>query len=212
MFFDRTDAGARLAKEMPPGLDDALVLGIPRGGVVVAAAVAAAMSAHLDVIVVHKLGAPGNPELAIGAVGPDGTVVLDEHALAVIGEVDDAHLQGEAARQREEIERRLEVYAGGLVPDVAGRTCVLVDDGIATGSTARAALLWLRARGAARTVLAVPVAPARSIETFRDLADDIVCLARPPVFYAVGEWYRVFDDVADETVLDALRAARDPRA
>jgi predicted phosphoribosyltransferase len=204
MFADRNDAGARLARALPGPLPDPLVLGIPRGGVVVARVVADALDAPLDVIVVRKIGAPGNAELAIGAIGPDGRVALDHRVIDALDGVPTAYIEAEAERQRAEIARREHAYRGERPPlDVTRRCVVLVDDGIATGATARAALLWLREHGAARVILAVPVAPPR---TARELAEgaEVVAVITPETYHAVGQWYDRFDQVEDEAVIDLL--------
>jgi putative phosphoribosyl transferase len=206
MFFDRIDAGVKLARavgDLPP---DALILGVPRGGVIVARAMADELQRPLDVLVVRKLGAPHNPELAIGAIGPTGTVTLDEDVLRALPNVSAEYIEREAAEQREEIGRRLRMYRGDEpFPDVRGRGCVVVDDGIATGSTARAALRWLRGVAAHPIILAVPVAPAHAVEEFGKEADEVVVLLAPERFMAVGQWYERFDQVADAEVVTALR-------
>jgi putative phosphoribosyl transferase len=209
IFADRREAGQRLGAALGerPG---AVVLGIPRGGVIVAAEVAAAIGATLDVVVPRKLGAPGNPELGIGAVTADGTVVLDERLVRILGVTDD-YIAREVARQVAEIHRRLERYRAGRPPvDLGGRECIVVDDGVATGGTAEAALRSVRAQGASHVVLAVPVAPAESVERLRSVADEVVCLATPSPFAAVGQWYVQFPQVSDEEVLAALAAAPGP--
>src|SRR3954468_22439580 len=172
MFRDRRDAGERLADALADVREThggtATVLGIPRGGVVVADAVAERLAAPLDVVIPRKLGAPGNPELAIGAVAP-GIRVLDERMVRALG-VPESYLEREVARAEKEIERRERRYRVGLPPlDLNARVAIVVDDGVATGSTAVAALRWARARGAAAVVLAVPVAPALSV---RQLSSD----------------------------------------
>lgn len=208
MFADRADAGNRLAKEVArtvaPG-PDLLVLGIPRGGVIVARAVAAMLDAPLDVVVPHKLGAPANAELAIGAVTLDGTTILD-HALCASLGVSQSHIDAEIEAQRREIARRLLAFRGvAEEADAAGRRCVIVDDGMATGATAEAGARSLRARGAASVVCAVPVASDYAIARVRRAGAAVVCLARPLSFLAVGQWYRDFDQVTDGEVVQALR-------
>jgi putative phosphoribosyl transferase len=209
MFFDREDAGRKLARAMGELPRNALILGIPRGGVIVARAMADELRLLLDVLVVRKLGAPHNPELALGAIGPNGTITLDQDVLRALPNVTDDYLEREAAEQLREIQRRLKIYRGDEpFPDVRDRTAVVVDDGIATGSTARAALRWLRAQGARPVELAVPVAPEAAANEFKDEADRIVILASPPRFLAVGQWYANFDQVSDEEVVAALRGKR----
>ncbi len=207
MFADRDEAGARLAEALAPRVHGpTTVLGIPRGGVVVAAAVARALGAPLDVVIPRKLGAPGNPELAIGAVAP-GVRVVDERTLRRLG-IPEAYVDREAERQEREIERREAAYRGDRPPaPVAGRTAVVVDDGVATGATAVAALRWARAAGAARVVFAAPVGPPAARPRLEAEADEVVLLMEPRGFLAVGEWYRDFDQVSDAEVIDLLRRA-----
>lgn len=205
MFADRRAAGTALAAALAHLPSEALVLAIPRGGVEVARAVADALGLELDVVVVRKLGAPRNPELAIGAVGPDGVAVLDPVVLATLPPVDPAYVEAVAAREGAEIERRLAAYRGERPAlRVEGRVCVIVDDGLATGSTARAALLWVREHRAARAILAVPVAPGKTIEALREIADEVVCLETPSPFQAVGQFYRHFEQLGDDDVVRAL--------
>jgi predicted phosphoribosyltransferase len=207
MFEDRDEAAALLAEELAPRVDgDATVLGIPRGGVVVAAVVARALGAPLDVVIPRKLGAPGNPELAIGAVAP-GVRVVHERTVRQLG-ISEAYVDAEADRQGREIERREAAYRGGRAPaSVAGRIAIVVDDGVATGATAVAALRWARAADATRVVFAAPVGPPAARARLEPEADDVVLLLEPGGFLAVGEWYRDFDQVSDEEVIQLLRSA-----
>lgn len=204
IFADRAEAGERLAVALADHADpDVVVLGIPRGGVIVGEAVARALGARLDVVVPRKVGAPGNPELGIGAIAP-GVRVLDERMIEVL-RVSPAYLEREVAAQEREIERRQRLYRAGRPPlEVRGRTVVVVDDGIATGGTAAAALRWARSQGAETVVLAVPVAPVPSLTRLRPEADRIVVLETPEPFLAVGEWYRRFDQTTDNEVIAAL--------
>jgi predicted phosphoribosyltransferase len=207
IFNDRFDAGKRLADAIETLPDNAIILAIPRGGVVVARAMADALRVPMDVIVVRKLGAPNNPELALGAVGPDGNVTIDEEVSHLLGDLPRDYIDRESARQMAEIERRMKIYRGDRpFPDVGGRAVILVDDGIATGSTARAALRWLRAHGASPLILAVPVAPARTVTELQAEADRVVCLSAPVLFMAVGQWYDRFEQVEDDEVVAALKA------
>jgi len=207
MFTDRRDAGVRLARELAPLPENSLILSIPRGGVIVARAISNELERPLDVLVVRKLGAPHNPELAIGAIGPDGSVVLDEDVLRALGGVPHEYIDREASRGMAEIERRLHLYRGDApFPDVKGQWCVVVDDGIATGSTARAALRWLRNAEAGSVILAVPVAPEHTAAEMRMEADRVVVLEAPERFSAVGQWYAEFDQVCDEEVVEALQS------
>lgn len=204
MFADRTDAGARLAVALVPIVEgDVVVLGIPRGGIVVAAPVAAALDAPLDVALTHKLGAPSNPELALGAVAP-GIRVVSDRAVRSLG-VDRAYLDGEVARQEEEIARRAALYrAGRAARPVRGRTALIVDDGIATGATAVAALRWARGEGAARVWFAAPVGPEGIEHQLTSECDRCVVLVTPSDLRAVGAWYRDFTQTTDADVMDAL--------
>jgi len=206
LFSDRRDAGVRLAVALDPLRGrDVVVLGIPRGGVEVAAVAADALSAPLDVVIPRKLGAPGNPELGLGAVA-EGVEVLDERLIRLLG-VEPNYLRAEIASQLEEIARRSAAYRQGRAPvAVAGRTAVVIDDGIATGGTAAAAVRWARARGANEVVLAVPVSPPDAADRLRSEADEVIVLATPEPFYAVGQWYMNFPQVSDEEVVSLLSA------
>ena len=213
IFADRVEAGERLGEALRDRLGgaNAVVLAIPRGGVIVGEAAARALDAPLDVVVPRKIGAPGNPELAIGAVAP-GIRVLDPRMVGGLG-VSDAYLDREIAAQEAEIERRQQTYRQGRPPQpVRGRVAIVVDDGVATGSTAVAALRWARAQGAERVVLAVPVAPPQSLDRLRAEADEVVALETPSPFFAVGEWYRDFDQTPDRQVVDALARSAGTRA
>lgn len=209
IFADRVDAGTRLAEALERFVaDPTVVLAIPRGGVVVGEVVARALGAPLDVVVPRKIGAPSNPELGIGAIAP-GVRVLDPRMIEMLGVTED-YLEREIETQEREIERRERTYRGERPPlDVRGKIAIVVDDGVATGGTAIAALRWARAAGAERVVLAVPVAPGRALDRLRDEADEVVLLSAPDPFSAVGEWYRSFRQTSDREVVDALaRSAR----
>lgn len=180
-----------------------VVLGIPRGGVEIAAVLAEALHAELDVVIPRKVGAPGNPELGLGAIA-EGVQVLDDHLLKVLG-VDEDYLRQEIEAQEEEIRRRSTAYRNNRpAPHLGGKIAVVVDDGVATGGTAVAALRWARAEGAAKVMLAVPVAPKEAVKRLRREADQVYVLATPEPFYAVGQWYDDFPQVSDERVVELL--------
>jgi predicted phosphoribosyltransferase len=204
-YADRADAGRVLAAAIPSVGAVAVVLGLPRGGVLVAAVVAEALGAPLDVVVVHKLGAPGHPELAVGAIAEGGVVVRNERVLrsvAVSEQVLDAAIADSAA----EVARRAATYRGGTGPvPLSGMRVLVVDDGIATGATVHAACRSARARGATEVIVAVPVAPPEAIPEVARFADGVICPLRPRRFLAVGSFYRDFRAVGDEEVVAALR-------
>ena len=207
-FADRREAGERLAEALA-GREIAadVVLAIPRGGLPLGRAVADALDAPLDVVVASKIGAPGNPELAIGAAASDGSVWLDEETVANLG-VDDEYIDRERKREAENAREKAERYRdGGELPDLAGKRVVVVDDGVATGATAKAALRLVRDAGAARVVLAVPVGPPETVDELRAEADEVVCVATPSPFGAVGRFYRQFDQVTDEEAMAYLDGA-----
>lgn len=212
MFFeDRKDAGERLVPflEKYRGATDTMVLGLPRGGVVVALEVSLALDLPLDVWVTKKLGAPLNPELAIGAIDSDGELLLDENT-AKLYEVSDRYIREEVELQQQEVKRRYERYRGvAAAPDVSGKTVIVVDDGIATGYTIMAAIGSIKRNGSQRTVCAVPVASPRVISRLEQQVDEIHCFSTPSYFSAVGEFYRNFSQVSDEEVLDCLKRAKD---
>ena len=206
-FTDRIDAGRRLAESLRDlHGSDAVVLGLPRGGVVVAREVARALDAPLDVIVVRKLGVPSRPELGMGAIGEGGVRIINEQVMRFEG-ITEADLMSVEERERDELDRRADRFRSGRerIP-VAGRTVIVVDDGIATGSTARAACQVARAQGAARIVLAVPVAPPDAVAHLREDVDELVCLDTPDDFFAVGQWYRDFRQTTDDEVVACLVA------
>ena len=206
IFRDRTDAGRRLAARMTEyaGRSDVLVLALPRGGVPVAFEVARALRAPLDVFLVRKLGVPGQEELAMGAIASGGVRVVNE---AVVQHLNIAPemIDAVTAREQGELERRERAYRDDRpAPDVRGRTVILVDDGLATGSTMRAAALALRQQGPARVVVAVPVASREACAEFRGEVNDIVCAATPEPFMGVGRWYEDFSQTTDEEVRSLL--------
>ncbi|HUW16655.1 MAG TPA: phosphoribosyltransferase family protein [Actinomycetes bacterium] len=210
-FVDRVDAGRRLGDTLAADTSlrraEPIVLGLPRGGVVVAAEVAERLGAPLDVLVVRKLGVPGHEELAFGAVARGGHRVLNP-AVVAGARLTDVEIDAITGRELAVVESREQRLRGhGTHPSLAGRTVVVVDDGIATGATLRAALDVLRAEGPARLVVAVPVAPADAMSWLRSAADDVVVLEAPRDFYAVGQAYQDFGQTSDEEVA-ALLAGR----
>ena len=188
-------------------IDDPVVLGLPRGGLPVAAKVAEALDAPLDVIVVRKLGVPGRRELAMGAVGENGAIVLN-HDVMRGADVTDDELGQVVSRERAEVESRLRrVRAVRPAESLIGRSAVIVDDGIATGATMRAAIQVARVTGARDVTVAVPVAPPDVVEMLKSEADRVVCLAEPEPFWAVGNWYRHFEPVSDDEVVAVITTA-----
>lgn len=207
-FTNREEAGERLAEKLEPLKgSDVVVLGLPRGGVPVAFEVAQGLHVPLDIIVVRKIGVPFQPEFAMGAIGEDGIRVVNYDIMRSLG-ITEAEFAEVERRERSELERRARRFRGDR-PRVSlvGRTAVVVDDGIATGSTARAACQVVRAHGASRIVLAVPVAPSSALADLSHIADEIVCLETPAPFYAVGQLYKTFSQTSDEEVVDLLRRA-----
>jgi len=207
VFADRREAGARLGAlltERGFGGSGTIVAGIPRGGIVVAAEVARELAAPLRAIVARKLGAPGQPELAIGALGPDGSALLDETLVARLG-ASQAWLERAVTAERAELESRTRQFPGvATATEVAGRTVIVVDDGVATGATAAAVGTWLEHAGAARRVLALPVGPPSTLARLADAYDEVITLAQPSHFIAVGQWYRDFDQTTDAEVVELL--------
>lgn len=206
VFRDRCAAGRELAAALVPlGLENPIVLGLPRGGVPVAYEVAHLLSAPLDVLVVRKVGAPDQPELAIGAVGAAGVVVADEATMALVG-VGPDEFAALARHEQAEVERRDRLFREGLPPlDLRGRHAILVDDGLATGATMRAAVEVARKLGAAEVVVAVPVGAPEACAKLAERADRVVCLFEPDAFVAVGYWYEDFAQTDDAEVRRLLR-------
>ncbi|MBU7007539.1 phosphoribosyltransferase [Phosphitispora fastidiosa] len=205
LFLDRKDAGIKLASVLKKYLgENVIVLGIPRGGIVVAAEAAQVLEAPMDVIIPRKIGAPHNPEVAIGAVAPDGTIITDDYMLRVL-EVSQKQAENLAASVSEEIHRRESVYRKGRsAHDLQGKTVIVVDDGIATGFTVKAALKSLRKAVPSRLVLAVPVMPADTAGVLKEMVDDLVCLHIAENFSAVGQFYRDFTQTTDDEVIQLL--------
>jgi putative phosphoribosyl transferase len=208
-FRNRADAGRRLAAALRKyaGAPDVVVLALPRGGVPVAYEVARALGAPLDVFLVRKLGVPGQPELAMGAIATGGTRVLNHGVVAGLG-IPEEVVDAVAAREAQELARREREYRGGRpAPDVRGRTVILVDDGLATGATMRAAAAALRQHEPARIVVAVPAAAAETCEEMSREVDEVVCAATPEPFMAVGLWYDDFSQTSDAEVRELLERA-----
>lgn len=206
VFRDRSDAGAQLAGRLGRYRDEkgVLVLGLPRGGVTVAAEVARALHAPLDILIVRKIGFPGNPELAAGAISETGTVVLNEDIDTIYG-VTQEFLELETARQLEEVIRRKALYRNGEgLPSLAGKTVILVDDGVATGATVKAAIATLRREKLARLVVALPVASQEAEQEIYRLVDEWICLQAPSGFMSVGGYYQDFTQVEDAEVIVLL--------
>ncbi len=212
LFQDRAEAGRLLAAQLSEFAhrSDAILLALPRGGVPVGYEVARALNAPLDVFVVRKLGVPWQPELAMGAIASGGTRVMNVDVVHGLG-IPHEEVDRVAAREQKELEARERAYRGDRPPlDVKGKTVILVDDGLATGSSMRAAAFALRERNPDRVVIAVPVAAPQTCAEFRAEGHEVVCAATPEPFMAVGQWYREFAQTTDEEVRDLLaRAARE---
>jgi putative phosphoribosyl transferase len=206
---DRREAGRLLAEELTSysGHDDVIVLGLPRGGVVVAFEVAKALNAQLDIFLVRKLGVPGHEELAMGAIASGGIQVMNDDVVSGLG-LSHAEIASVVAREQIELERREKAYRGGAAPrDLAGKTVILVDDGLATGASMLTAIRSLKSHRPSRIVLAVPTAPSSTCATLRREVDEAICLMTPEPFYAIGQWYVDFSQTSDEEVVALLEAA-----
>ncbi len=210
-FRDRREAGERLAVRLEPWrADHPVVVALPRGGVPVAAEIARALGAPLDVMIVRKLGVPIQPELAMGAIGEGGARVLNDDVIRV-ARVTEREIDTVEVRERAEVARRAQRYREcAPMLELGGRTVIVVDDGIATGSTARAALQIARANGARRVVLAAPVAPTDAVVELAREADDVVVLETPTPFFAIGPWYADFSQTTDDEVCRLLEVSRRP--
>ena len=209
LFHDRRQAGQLLAARLRPYADrpEVLVLALPRGGVVVGAEVAQALKAQFDVFVVRKLGVPGHEELGLGAVASGGVRTLNESVIQDL-RISKEVIESISASEWRELERRERVYRQGRpFPDVQERAVILVDDGVATGGTMRAAALALHHMRPKRTVIAVPVAPFSACVELGNLVDEVVCIAMPEVFFAIGQWYEDFSQITDEQVAEMLERA-----
>jgi putative phosphoribosyl transferase len=204
-FVDRNDAGKRLASALKNlSRKKGIVLAIPRGGVVIGYVITKTLNLPLDVIIPRKIGSPKNPELAIGAVAEDGTTILDQKLIKYLG-VSREYIKEELERQKQEINRRLKFYRQDTsYPNLKGLDVIVVDDGVATGSTMKAALASVKNRGAASITVAVPVGPPSTIEELQKMADLVICLYTPEFFQAIGEFYEDFSQTSDEEVIGLL--------
>lgn len=212
LFRDREEAGKRLAEAVKRFKgEDVVVLGIPRGGLVVAGEVAKALGAPLDIVVTRKIEAPGEPEYALGAVTQEGDVIMDRQAAESVG-ASPEYLESQVRKKREEVKERMQRLRGDApYPRLEGKLVIIVDDGIATGSSVVAAVMSVRKRKPKEIVVAVPVAPADAIETLAEEGAKVVCLETPGLFFAIGEFYRNFDQVDDlevRRILDENSAGR----
>jgi putative phosphoribosyl transferase len=209
MFWNRSDAGIQLALKLGRyrGRGDTIILALPRGGVATGYELARALNAPLDVLIVRKIGFPGQQELAVGAVSETGTVVLNQSIISS-GGVSSGYIQAEGEQQKQEIARRIALYrAGKSLPALEGKTVILVDDGVATGATIKAAIETLKQEKLARLVVALPVGPPETVDALRTMVDDIVCLLTPKYFTSVGIHYQDFTQVSDQEVVDLLKKA-----
>lgn len=209
MFTDRRDAGLQLAEKLKhyKSCKEVLILALPRGGAVTGFEIARAIGAPLDVLIVRKIGFPGQLELAMGAVSETGTVILNQRIISD-GEVSKKYIEDEISAQKKEIDRRIRLYRGGRrleFEKVKGKTVILVDDGIATGATMKAAIATLKEEKIERLIVAVPVSPIETADEIRAMVDEFVCLHTPSDFMAVGNYYRDFTQVSDEEVAEILR-------
>ena len=205
-FEDRKEAGKMLAAKLEKFSDgEVMVLAIPRGGVVVGYEIAKKIHAPMDIIVPRKLRAPYQPELAIGAITEDGNIILDEQIINSLN-VSSEYIKIESQRQKIEIDRRLQVYKGeSKIPDLTGLDVIVVDDGVATGATMKAALISVRKRGAKSIILAIPVASLSALRMLEQEADKTISLFTPQNFYAIGQFYRNFEQTSDEVVKELLK-------
>jgi len=208
-FRNRSEAGRLLAGTLDryKGRNDLLVLALPRGGVPVAYEVAKALNAPLDVFIVRKLGVPGHEELAMGAIASGGVRALNRSVIEQLN-ISQSAIDAAATREGEELQRRERLYRGGKPsPDIAGRTVILVDDGLATGATMKAAVAALRQQNPAKIVVAVPIAPAETCHELQREADEVICAVTPEPFWAVGQWYENFEQTTDAEVTELIRRA-----
>lgn len=211
MFNDRSDAGIQLASRLKEYKDKkgVLVLALPRGGVVTGYEIARHLNAPLDIVIVRKIGFPGQPELAIGAVSETGTVVLNDYIISGYG-VSKEYIETEASRQKEEIARRVKLYRKGKwLSGLEGKTVILVDDGVATGATMKVAIATLREEKLNKLVVALPVAPSSVAEEIEKMVDEFICIETPLDFMAVGSYYYDFTQVSDKEVVELLRRSEE---
>ena len=211
MFNDRSDAGIQLASRLKEYKDKkgVLVLALPRGGVVTGYEIARHLNAPLDIVIVRKIGFPGQPELAIGAVSETGTVVLNDYIISGYG-VSKEYIETEVSRQKEEISRRVKLYRKGKwLSGLEGKTVILVDDGIATGATMKVAIATLREEKLNKLVVALPVAPSSVAEEIEKMVDEFICIETPLDFMAVGSYYYDFTQVSDKEVVEILRRSEE---
>jgi putative phosphoribosyl transferase len=211
MFNDRSDAGIQLASRLKEYKDKegVLVLALPRGGVVTGYEIARHLNAPLDIVIVRKIGFPGQPELAIGAVSETGTVVLNDYIISGYG-VSKEYIESEVSRQKEEITRRVKLYRKGKwLSGLEGKTVILVDDGIATGATMKVAIATLREEKLNKLVVALPVAPSSVAEEIEKMVDELICIETPLDFMAVGSYYYDFTQVSDKEVVELLRRSEE---
>lgn len=210
LFSDRADAGKRLAEALEKyrDRDDLLVLALPRGGVPVAAEVARRLDAEIDLMVVRKLGTPGQEELAMGAIASGGKRILNRDVIRMAN-VSDSDLEEVTKREQAELERREKTYRGDRPwPDVGGCSVIIVDDGLATGATMKAAAEAVRSYEPGELVIAVPVAPPDTVDELRSMADELVCLETPSSFGGIGQWYQDFGQTSDDEVRDLIKQFR----
>jgi putative phosphoribosyl transferase len=210
-FKNRVDAGRQLASALQSVSKGAIVLAIPRGGLVVGFEVAKALSVPLDIVITRKIGAPDNPELAIGAVAEDGTAILDDGLVRML-QVSKGYISEEVEKQNMEIKRRLLRYRGDMpYPILEDREVIVVDDGVATGSTLKAAIMSIRKKRAKTIIVAVPVGPLNTVNELKRIVDNLVCLQTPEPFYAIGEFYDDFKQTEDEEVIKLLEMSKNIR-